>query len=120
MRFLVDENCEFSLVQTLRSAGHDVVAVAEVSPRAEDSQVIERALRQKRILVTEDKDFGQLVFAAGKGSVGVLLIRYPGATRKSIGIEIVRFIEIDGSKLDGNFVVATPGRIRVSRLPGSQ
>jgi hypothetical protein len=45
MRFLADESCDFSVVRALRSAGHDVVAIAEVSPREEDDAVMERAVR---------------------------------------------------------------------------
>jgi predicted nuclease of predicted toxin-antitoxin system len=63
MRFLADESCDFSVVRALRAANHDVVAIAEVSPRAEDDDVRERAVIDARILITEDKDFGQLVYA---------------------------------------------------------
>lgn len=58
MRFLADENCDLAVVRALRSAGHDVVAVAERSPRAEDPEVIHLALSEGRIVLTEDKDFG--------------------------------------------------------------
>jgi uncharacterized protein with PIN domain len=51
MRFLADESCEFAVVRALRTAGFDVVSVLESSPRAEDSEVIELALREERILV---------------------------------------------------------------------
>jgi hypothetical protein len=64
MRFLADESCDFSVVRALRSAGHDVIAIAEISPREEDPSVMERAVGESRILITEDKDFGQLVYAA--------------------------------------------------------
>ena len=59
MRFLADESCDFSVVRALRSADHDVVAIAEVFPREEDDAVMERAVRGGSILITEDKDFGQ-------------------------------------------------------------
>ena len=55
MRFLADESCDFGVVLALRTAGHDVVAIAEVSPREEDDSVMERALQEERIVVTEDK-----------------------------------------------------------------
>lgn len=61
MRFLADESCDFAVVRALREAGHDVLAIREVSPRAEDSAVVDRAHREERVLLTEDKDFGQLV-----------------------------------------------------------
>ena len=52
MRFLADESCNFSVVRALRSAGHDVVAIAEVSPREEDDDVRERAVATNCILIT--------------------------------------------------------------------
>jgi len=63
MRFLADESCDFSVVRALRAEGHDIVAIAEISPREEDDDVRERALKDDRLLITEDKDFGQLVYA---------------------------------------------------------
>ena len=63
MLFLADESCDFAVVRALRSAGHEIVAVAEVSPRADDDALLELARREQRILLTEDKDFGQLVYA---------------------------------------------------------
>ena len=77
MRFLADESCDFSVVRALRSADHDVVAIAEVFPREEDDAVMERAVRGGRILITEDKDFGQLVYAKMRKTGGVMFIRFP-------------------------------------------
>jgi len=55
MRFLADESCDFAVVRALREAGHDVLAIREVSPRAEDSAVVDRAHREERLLLTEDR-----------------------------------------------------------------
>jgi len=53
VRFPADESCDFSVVRALRAVGHDIVAVAELWPRAEDTIVMERAVRGARILITE-------------------------------------------------------------------
>lgn len=50
MRFLADESCDFAVVRALRAAGHDVVAIAEVTPRAEDDAVIDLAVREERLV----------------------------------------------------------------------
>lgn len=63
MRLLADESCDFSVVRALRGAGHDVIAVAELFPSLDDSLILDLALREQRVLLTEDKDFGQLVYA---------------------------------------------------------
>jgi predicted nuclease of predicted toxin-antitoxin system len=61
MRLVADESCDGAVVRALRAAGHDVLAIAEVAPGADDSTVIDLAGRANSILLTEDKDFGQLV-----------------------------------------------------------
>jgi predicted nuclease of predicted toxin-antitoxin system len=58
MRILADESCDYFLVKILREAGHGVLVVSETTPGAEDSDVIQISVREKRILLTEDKDFG--------------------------------------------------------------
>lgn len=116
MRFLADESCDFAVVRVLREAGYDVFAVAELFPRAEDIQVIQRAIREGRILITEDKDFGQLFFAHyGKKPRGIVLLRYPSQVRERLPQDLVRLINRHGRKLKGCFVVVEPGRVRIAR-----
>jgi len=74
MRFLADESCDFVVVRALRESGYDVLSVSEISARAEDSSVVELAVKDKRILLTEDKDFGQLVYAHGQKTGGVIFL----------------------------------------------
>ncbi len=64
MRFLADESCDFLVVRALRDAGHDVTAVAQISPAASDSDVLALARSESRILLTEDKDFRVLAYRA--------------------------------------------------------
>lgn len=66
MRFLADEGCGYEVVRALRVAGHDVQAISEMSSRAEDADVIALATYEERIALTEDGDFGQLVYAHGQ------------------------------------------------------
>lgn len=117
MRFLADESCDFRVVRTLRAANHNVTAVSEISPRADDVDVIEFAVKEGRILLTEDKDFGQLVYAHGGKTVGVILLRYPALARKRICDDVINLIEKYGENLTGTFVVMQPGRIRIARSP---
>jgi len=117
MRFLADESCDSIIIRTLREAGHDVLAVDEITPRTEDSEVIKLARREKRILLTEDKDFGQLVFAHGEKTLGVLFLRFPFPTRDQIARDVSNLIMQQGEKLIGCFVTIQPGRIRISHIP---
>src|SRR3990172_11285931 len=104
MRFLADESCDFAAVRALRAAAHDVMAVAEISPRAEDETVIDLAVREGRILLTEDKDFGQLVYAAGRHSSGVVLIRFPARARAGLGRAVVDLARRPEASLRGRFI----------------
>lgn len=117
LRFLADESCDFAVVRALRRAGHDVFAVAEVTQRSDDRQLIVIARQQRRILLTEDKDFGQLVFAGVTESPGVILIRYPGNARQTMVESVVRLVQDHAEKLYESFVVVQPGQIRISRAP---
>ena len=89
MRFLADESCDFAVVTALRTAGHDVSAVAEISPRAKDPAVLALARSDARVLLTEDKDFGLLAYGSGQVTTGVLLIRFPGNARSALGEAVV-------------------------------
>lgn len=102
------------MVKALRSVGHDVVAVAESHRSLVDQDVLKLAVNDQRILLTEDKDFGWLVFAAHAESQGVILLRFPSEFRDSLGEEIVRVVREHGSKLTGAFVVVRPGSVRIS------
>jgi len=119
LRFLADEGCDFGVVRALRVAGYDVYAISEMSPRAEDADVIALAAREKRIVLTEDGDFGQLVYAHGQQTHGVIFIRYPVAMRRQLGKDVVKLVKQRGETLVGCFVVLQPGRIRISRIPGN-
>lgn len=117
MRFLADENCDFTVVRALRAAGHDVLCVSEITPRAEDSEVIKLADDEKRILLTEDKDFGQLVYSHGQKTLGVIFLRFPTSARIQISRAVVNLLKQQGEKLAGCFITVQPGRIRISHVP---
>ena len=117
MRFLADESCDFAVVRARRTAGHNVTAIVEISPRAEDEFVLDRALHEKRILITEDKDFGQLVCANKQASDGVIFIRFPAKLCRSLPQTVVQLVNRRGDALIGCFVVVQPGRIRIGKNP---
>jgi predicted nuclease of predicted toxin-antitoxin system len=66
VRWLIDECVDAALAALLREPGHDVVYMSDVASRAPDPEVITRADRENRLLVTEDKDFGDLDLSASK------------------------------------------------------
>jgi len=118
MRFLADECCDSAMVTALREAGYDVLSAAEQVQGSEDADVMELALREQRILLTEDKDFGQLVYAHGEKTVGVIFLRYPTVARQEISNDVVELVRQRGESLAGCFVTVQVGRIRISGPPG--
>jgi predicted nuclease of predicted toxin-antitoxin system len=115
LRFLADESCDFAVVRALRGKGYDVLVVSEYMQRSVDSELIEKAHREKRVLLTEDKDFGWLVFASHSVSAGVILIRFPNNFRSALGRSVLQLVEQYGNELENAFVVIQPGQIRFSQ-----
>ena len=116
MRFLADESCDFGIVVALRMAGHEVVAISESFPRSQDKDVIRKAVREGRILLTEDKDFGQICFASMSIRGSVVLLRYPAKARGELAQDVVRLANRHGKKLKHCFVVMQPRRVRITRF----
>ena len=101
------------MVRALRIAGHDVHAVAELLSGLDDAAVMGLTLRERRVLLTEDKDFGQLVYANEEPSGGVIFIRYPARPRKTLPNAVVNLIARAETQLLDSFVVLSPGRTRI-------
>ena len=117
MRFVADESCDFHVVRALRSAHHDVVAICETSPSLPDSHVAEFAISEDRVLLTEDRDFGEFVHAHGVRIGGVVYIRYPAQARSQLPGAVLSLVREHGDALRGAFVTMEPGRYRMHRLP---
>jgi predicted nuclease of predicted toxin-antitoxin system len=116
VKFLADECCDLELVSLLRNAGYDVQYVLETQRGGSDDIVLRQACQEKRILLTEDKDFGELVFRLGKPAAGIVLIRIPVEQRIIKWARVKRLIEVHGNKLAGHFVVIGPERFRFRPL----
>lgn len=105
------------MVRGLRSAGFEVLSVSEYTAQSINRDLIDQAYREQRILITEDKDFGWLVFVSQARSAGVILIRYPGNARSRLAPDVISLVQERGAEMAGAFVVMQPGYIRISRQP---
>ena len=120
MRIIANENIMATVVSELRSRGHDVNSVKESMPKAKDDVILATAQAEQRVVLTHDKDFGELAFRYGlPAECGVLLIRLAGTSRKS---DIDHVLKVVDSREDwpGHFSVVTRGRLRMRALPSSQ
>jgi predicted nuclease of predicted toxin-antitoxin system len=78
VRFLADENFPGDAIVVLRERGHDVAWVRADAPGSSDDDVLARAMREGRVLLTFDKDFGELAWRSGlPASAGIVLFRLP-------------------------------------------
>jgi len=116
IRFLADESCDFIVVRTLRAAGYDVLAVSEKFPSASDQEVLKLAVDEKRILLTEDKDFGEWIYAHTQEMYGVVLIRYTANVRSKLGEALNVLVAEHSSDLVTSFTVLEPGRARIRKI----
>jgi predicted nuclease of predicted toxin-antitoxin system len=117
VRFLLNENIPGTVIQALRDYGHDVVSVKEIMAGNPDRLILERAQGENRLLVTQDKHFGELAFRAGlPAECGIILFRLEGANPEE---DNNRMLDAIKSRTDwvGNFSVVTERHIRIRRLP---
>ncbi len=118
MRLLADENVSRNTVEALRGLGHDVSWVATDAPGSSDEAVLARASTEGRVLVTADKDFGELAFRSGlPAASGIILLR----TRGTAALRTASLVAAIGAREDwaGQFAVVENDRVRVTALPPS-
>jgi len=115
VNLVANEGVDRPVVERLRQDGHDVVYVAELSPSITDEEVLQEANARTAVLLTADKDFGELVFRQGLVHSGVVLLRLAGlanATKAEIVAEVCRD---RAAELVGAFSVVSPGQVRIRR-----
>ena len=118
MRWLADECVDAGLSEWLCADGHDVVFIAETAARASDTQVMRLARAEGRLLLTEDKDFGELVFRHAWPIPGVVPLRIDPA-RHALKLQRLRAaIDRFGSSLLGGYTVVEESRLRSRPMPG--
>ena len=116
MKFLADECCDSSLVAQLREEGHNVSYVAEEKAGATDDTILSDAYKEGRILLTEDKDFGELVFRLKKPCHGIILIRIDVKERNTKWNRLKTLIEKYEGRLHGHFVIIDRQKFRFRPL----
>ena len=116
MKLLANENVPLASVRALRELGQDVASVTEDSPGVPDEEVVRRAQEESRVIVTFDRDYGQLVFHRGVSPLaGVLYLRF-SPREPTEAAEYVARLLADGIELQGRFTTADRFRIRQRTL----
>jgi predicted nuclease of predicted toxin-antitoxin system len=117
VRLLADENFPGAVVKALKMAGHDVVWVRETHRGIGDKQVLAWATTEARILVTFDKDFGELAFKSKlRATSGVILFRIRKQSPEVVASRAVKSLAAR-SDWAGHFSVVEDERLRMTKLP---
>ena len=117
MRLLANENVPAAAIALLREAGHNVAWIRMDAPGSTDAEVMARSAAEARVLLTLDKDFGELAFRRGAlAPPGIILVRISPDTPEALGQALVAAL---GSRRDwaGHFSVLQSGRVRMTPLP---
>jgi predicted nuclease of predicted toxin-antitoxin system len=114
VRFFVDECIGASLVTELRDRGHDVVWAQDDHATLPDNQILAFATQENRVLISEDRDFGTLVFGRRQPAIGIIIVHVsdfliPATALAALVADVIA--EQQGS-LVGCFLTIEPGRVR--------
>lgn len=115
MNFVADECVDAAVVSALRQAGHDVWYVAEQAPSVADDAVLVEANARRAVLVTDDHDFGELVYRLRRVHGGVMLLRLQrlqGQAQAAVVLEVVKRFS---NELGTAFTLVEPGSVRLRR-----
>lgn len=115
---VADENLPAAVVEALREEGLEVWSIREAVAGAADVDVLRWAAERGALLITADKDFGELVYLRRQQETGVVLLRLGDLTDVEQAAALVRVMREHGSELAGCFTVVAPTRIRMRRRSG--
>jgi predicted nuclease of predicted toxin-antitoxin system len=113
VKILADEGVDRPTVERLRQSGHQVWYVAEMEPGISDETVLDLANREEAVLLTADKDFGELVSRQGRMTGGIILIRLAGISPARKAEIVASALAAHGGEMAQAFTVITPGAVRI-------
>ena len=113
MRLVADESVDGPIVERLRAEGHEILYVAELDPGISDEVILEQARTASYLLITADKDFGELIFRLKRLPAGVILLRLAGLTNLRKAETVASAMQDHGDSMIEAFTVITPGSIRI-------
>lgn len=115
MNLLADESVDKPIVDRLRQDNHSVLYIADIDPSIDDNAVLHQANQNSALLITADKDFGELIFRMGQIHAGVVLLRLAGLSAETKARTVSTVFADRGHELLSAFSVISPGKIRIRR-----
>lgn len=113
---LADENIDHSIIKSIRERGIDVYSIYESNRGLKDFEIIEFSKNPPRIILTEDKDFGEWVFSHNEIDISVILLRYKFSESEIIKNILIKFLLERQSELFGKYSTITTKKIRIQAL----
>ncbi|MDF5722276.1 MAG: DUF5615 family PIN-like protein [Rhizonema sp. PD37] len=118
MQFLANENFPLPSVRYLRKSGYDIAAIIEDSPGIEDTEVLARAVHEQRVILTFDRDYGELIYRLKLSSpAGVIYFRYQPRSPQEPAEQLLIISTTEGLHFEGKFTVVERKQIRQRPLP---
>lgn len=116
MKFLVDECVGRGIVEWLQTHGYNAVSILEFSPGVSDDAVLHKALHENRILITMDKDFGDIIFRNNSDHCGIILLRLSNWQLKHKIACLENVFTRHLNEIENNFIVITEQSVRIVRM----
>lgn len=116
MKFLADENIPLEVCKRLVKKNIDIVSVSEIAAGASDKEIISLAQKNKRAIITFDKDFGELVFSEKVKIPGIILLRFFPRSSNFILKKIEELLSSEEITLEKHFIVVEEDRIRIREI----
>ena len=113
---IADENVEKYWIDLLRSSLYQVYSIREENPGISDTEIIALVKDRKGILLTEDKDFGELVFAHSFKDISIIFLRYDQPLYDTVEKKLLSAIELYHDSDIPVFITVTKNKTRVNRL----
>ncbi len=114
LRLYIDQMLRLDVAQALRNEGHDVIRASEVGQaRADDAEILERAISEDRILVTLDEDFGDWVVLPLSKHPGVIRLKIDPTTSKNAIDLLIPFLRLHSSgQFRNHLIIVSPKRAK--------
>ncbi|MEW6060854.1 MAG: DUF5615 family PIN-like protein [Bacteroidota bacterium] len=116
MKLIVDEDVHNDILVSLQQQGFDILSIREHFAGTSDFEVIRIAQETNSIVITEDKDFGEWIFAHGIQGIGVIFLRYEFKDVQLISSKLISFLQQKGLSFEKTFITITKNKIRSRKI----
>jgi predicted nuclease of predicted toxin-antitoxin system len=115
IQIVIDESVDYAIVTALKKAGFSIFVIADETPSIPDNKVLEIAFTNSALLITEDKDFGELAFRFQLKHSGILLVRMIEAESKEKADEVIKSVKLYFEDMLNNFSVLDNRKLRIRK-----